>query len=264
MAGHDAFLWYNVGEWRDHGLAVPNHSDDATTQNDTIRYLTDVIGRNLQALMWEPDARLRTPPSINTLTRIHKLCTRARSILSGRAVPSSTPNMEAAHALPAPEEFLVYPTPYFRVRNPWMKQYAGLILLTLTESMQHQENGRPLEISQAFAGLVGQYIQRVYRLMSHELFRVPLEEASKPDFTLTEEQLRSYDPGSWFTSTEMIDTVPPHDLRPTEDDLAVLTDGIPISHLPLLGRWPNGPSGSGTGTSATPTSGESFIPVQGA
>lgn len=263
MNGNDAFLWYNAGDWADYGLAVPNHSNDNTSQNDTIRYLTDVMGRNLQAIMWHPDARLRTPPSVNTLTRIHKLCTRARSILSGRAVPSGTPNMEAAHALPAPEEFLVYPTPYFKVRNQWMKQYAGLILLTLTESMQHQENARPLEISEAFAGLVGQYIQRIYRLMATELFRVPLETAAKPDFTLTDEHLRSYDPSAWFTSTEMIDTVPPTSRIPTEDDLVVLTDGIPISHLPLLGRWPHGPSGVSSSTGGATATGEAFIPVQG-
>ena len=170
--------------------------------------------------------------------------------------------MEPAHALPAPEEFLVYPTPYFKVRNQWLKQYAGLILLSLTESMQHQENARPLEISQAFSGLIGQYVQRVYRLMATELFRIPLEDAAKPDFTLSEEQLRTYDPSAWFTSTEMIDTVPPHEDRPTEDDLAVLTNGIPISHLPVLGRWPSGPVASSSGTGA-PT-GESFAPAPSA
>lgn len=69
MSGNDAFLWYNVGDWGRFGLAIPNFSNDTKSQNDTIRYLTDVVGRNLQAILWHPDARLRTPPSINTLTR---------------------------------------------------------------------------------------------------------------------------------------------------------------------------------------------------
>ena len=250
MTGTDAYLWYNVGDWGRYGLAIPNFSNDTRSQNDTIRYLNDVMGRNLQAILWHPDARLRTPPSINTLTRIHKLCTRARSILASRAIPSATLNLETAHALPAPEEFLVYPTPYFKVRNQWLKQYAGLMLLSLTEAIQHQENARPLEISQAFSGLIGQYIHRVYRLMATELFRVPTEDAAKPDFTLTDEHLTSYNPSAWFTSTEMLDTVPSLEDWPTEDDLSVLTDGIPISQLPLLTRWPNGPianSGSAAG-----------------
>ena len=257
---NDAFLWYNVGDWGRFGLAIPNFSNDTKSQNDTIRYLTDVVGRNLQAILWHPDARLRTPPSINTLTRIHKLCTRARSILASRAVPANILNMETAHALPAPEEFLVYPTPYFKVRNQWLKQYAGLMLLGLTEAMQHQENARPLEISEGFSGLIGQYVHRVYRLMATELFRIPLADATKPDFTITEEQLAGYNPSAWFTTTELIDTVAPLDDWPTEDDLEVLTNGIPISHLPVLGRWPSGPSGNvGSGTSI-PAS-ESFAPA---
>ena len=238
MAGTDAFLWYNVGDWGRYGLAIPNFSNDTRSQNDTIRYLNDVMGRNLQAILWHPDARLRTPPSINTLTRIHKLCTRARSILASRAVPAATPNMETAHALPAPEEFLVYP-------------------------MQHQENARPIEISQSFSGLIGQYIHRVYRLMATELFRVPTEDAAKPDFTLTDEQLASYNPSAWFTSTEMLDTVPSIEDWLTEDDLQVLTDGIPISQLPLLGRWPNGPMTGNTSATGAPASRESFAPAPG-
>jgi len=256
---NDAFLWYNVGEWGKYGLAVPNYSNDTKSQNSTIRYLTEVVGRNLQALMWHPDARLRTPPTINTITKIHKLCTRARSILAGRAVPPATPNMESAHALPAPEEFLLYPTPYFKVRNAWMKEYAGLVLLALTEAIQHQENARPIEISEPFAGLFGQYIHRAYRLVATELLRVPVSEASKLDFTLTDEQLRSYNPAAWFTSTEMIDTVPPMEEQPTEDTLEVLTSGIPISQLPVLGRWPSGPTaGAGSTSGGAIASRESF------
>lgn len=261
MAKNDAFLWYNVGEWAEHGLAVPNYGNDLTSQNDTIRNLTEVVGRNLQAIMFHPDSRLRTPPSINTLTRLHKLCTRARSILAGRAVAPSTPNLEPAHALPSPEQFLVFPAPYFRVRNTWLKQYAGLALLCLTEAMQHQENARPIEISTTFAGHVGQYLHRIYRLMSTELFRVPLAEAEKLDFTLSDEQLKSYNPGQWFTQTEMIDTVPSLADWPTEDTLEVLTNGIAVGNLPNLPTWPS--SGAPTGTQAGATgvlSGESFAP----
>lgn len=264
MTNNDAFLWYNVGGWADFGLAVPNWSDDVQSQNDTIRNLVEVLGRNLQGIMWHTDARLSTPPSINTVTRVHKLCTRARSILASRSVSSGTLNMEPAHALPAPEVFKVYPTPYFKVRNQWLKQYCSLGLLSLTEAMQHQENARPLEISDTFAGLIGQYIHRIYRLMAVELLRVPMSEAVKPEFTLTEEQLRAYNPGAWFTSTEMIDTVPSLIQWPTEDTLESITQGIPVSHLPALGPWPSGAGAhASAGTSSSPPS-ESFAPAPGA
>ena len=259
----DAFLWYNVGQWAEHGLAVPNWSDDNKSQNGAIRDFVQVVGRNLQAIMWHTDARLSTPPSINTLTRVHKLCTRARQLLANAAVAPNTPFMESAHALPAPEEFLVYPVPYFKVRNAWMKRWCGLALLALTESMQHQENARALEISTAFAGLVGQYVQRIYRDMATTLLMVPIADASKADFTLTDAQLNAYDPSKWFTSTELIDTVPDLQGWPTEDKLRVLTDGIPIGYLPTLGPYPeSGAIPASAGTSATPTA--SFMPAPGA
>lgn len=263
--GNDALLWYNVGDWAKHGLAVPNFGNDQTSQNDTIRNLTEVIGRNLQGIMFHPDSRLRTPPSINTLTRVHKLVTRARSILAGRAVPANVPNLEPAHALPSPEQFLVFPTPYFKVRNAWLKQYAGLTLLCLTEAMQHQENARPIEISQTFAGHIGQYLHRVYRLMCTELFRVPLADAEKLDFTLSDEQLKSYNPGLWFTSTEMIDTVPSLEDWPTEDSLEVLTNGIAVGNLPQLPIWPTtgAPSQGSTAGSSAQTS-EAFVAANNA
>ncbi|WP_437230433.1 hypothetical protein SH661x_001966 [Planctomicrobium sp. SH661] len=263
---NDAFLHYNVGDWANYGLAVPNYGDDIQSQNSTIRLFTDTIGRNLQNIMFHTDARLATPPSINTLRRIHKLCIRARTLFAGRAVPSGTPNMESQHAIPAPEQFRVYPVPYFNVRNQWMKEYCGLVLLSLTEAMQHSENAKVLEVSEAFAGQVSQYIQRVYRTMAVDLFNVPLSEASAADFTLSEAQLGAYNPADWFTPTEMIDTVPDLNNWPTEDDLQPLTNGILVSHLPTLGRFPGSiPAGSSSsGGQPTPASSNtSFIPAPG-
>ena len=96
--------------------------------------------------------------------------------------------------------------------------------------------------------------------MATELFRVPLEEASKRDFTLTDQQLAGYNPSIWFTSTELLDTVPEIEDWPTEDDLEVLTNGIPISHLPKLGRWPSGPEATASSSqNAAPS--ESFAPA---
>lgn len=236
--GNDAYLWYNVGEWADLGLAVPNWSNDTHSQNEAIRDFCQTMGRNLQSIMFHDDARQRTPPSINTLIRIHKLCVRGRELLASRSVPENKNLMESAHANPSPEVHMVYPVPYFKVRNSWMKSWCSLILCGLTDAMQHQENAMAIEISTRFGGQVGQYIQRVYQRMSVELFKVPIETAHAPDFTLTEEQIRSYAPSKWFTSTELIDTVPPVSEEPTEDNLEVLTNGIPVTQIPNLPRWP--------------------------
>lgn len=234
----DQILWYNNGVWGEIGYAVGNFGNDPASLNANIHRLVDVAGRNLQAIMQHTDADLRTPPSINTLTRIHKLVIRARSILAGRGVPPAQPNMETKHVTPAPEVFLIYPCRYFRVRNPFLKEYAGLALIALSEAMQHTENAQAFEISTGFAGLVGQYFHRIYKLMATELFGVAIEEAEALDFTLSEEQLASYDPGQFFTSTEMIDTVPRFEMIPTEDDFDVLSRGIPATDLVNLTPYP--------------------------
>ena len=192
----DQAMHYNNGVWGELGYAVPNFGNDTGTHNTTIAHLTQVIGRNLSAVMHHIDADLRVPPSINTVTRIHRLIVRARSIIGARSVPSGVLNFEATHSTPARTEFLVYPVPYFRVRNPYMKEYSGLILNALSEAFQHTENRKSYEISEDFGGLIGQYLQRVYRLMCVELFQIP-PDAVTPTFMLSDQQLSLYNPGAF-------------------------------------------------------------------
>jgi len=241
----DEILWYNVGVWGDKGYAVPNYGNDQATLNQTIHYLVDVMGRNLQAIMIRPDADMRTPPNINTLTKVHKLILRARAILAGRAVAPAEPRMEGVHVMPAPEVFVVYPCPYFHVRSKWLKGWAGYILAAISEAIQHTENRVAYEITTDFAGLVGQYLHRVYTQMAVELFGVPAEQAKALDFALTDEQLAGYNPAQFFTSTEMMDPVPVLEHIPTEDDLTVVSEGIPVTKLVGVMRYPSGLSAPG-------------------
>ncbi len=234
----DQVQWYNNGVWGELGYAVPNFGNDPTTTNGTIAYLVDVIGRNLSAIMQHQDASLRVPPSINTITRIHKLVLRARTILAGRDVEPHEFDMESQHVSPTPEDFVIYPVPFFKVRNRWMKEYANYVLTALSEAMQHTENRKTVEISQAFAGQIGKFYHRVYTNMAIELFGVERSVALAPGFVLTDEQLAAYEPSAFFTSTEMVDTVPRLDRVFTEDQLAPLAEGIPVTSLPQLQPWP--------------------------
>ncbi|MCC7475033.1 MAG: hypothetical protein IT425_06525, partial [Pirellulales bacterium] len=181
---------------------------------------------------------LRIPPSINTAKRIHKLYIRAGNILAGRAVPPGENNMEVLHARPAGEVFRVFPVPFFLVRNPFLRRWAELILMSLAESMQHTENRKSLEISTAFAGQVGQYIKRMYVNMAVELFGKSRDVAMADGFALSDADFAAYNPGDFFTQTEMIDTVPRLDRVFTEDRLEVLAEGIPVTELPDLTPWP--------------------------
>lgn len=235
----DAVLWYNVGVFGEAGYAVPNWSDDIATLNPTIGEFVSLAGQNLFSIMHHEDADLRIPPSINTCIRVHKLYIRLGTILAGRAIPSGQTNMETEHVRPAGEVFKVYPCPYFGVRNRFMKQWAGWVMMMVSEAMQHTENRKEVEISTGFAGDIGQYMRRVYVNMAVELFQKPKAEAEEDGFALTDADFTAYNPAAFFTSTEMVDTVPRLDRVFTEDQLAFLRQGIPVTQLPdTVKPWP--------------------------
>jgi hypothetical protein len=265
LTNTDAILWYNVGIFGEAGYAVPNWSNDIGSLNPQILDWTDLVGRNLFHILHHEDVDLRIPPSINTLKRVHKLYLRAASILAGRAVAPGVNNMEIQHARPAGEVFRVYPAPYFKVRNPFMRRWAGLVLVSLAEAMQHTENRKEMEISTAFAGQVGQYLRRVYVNMAIELFGKDRATADADGFVLTDADFAAYNPGDFFTQTEMVDTVPRLDRVFTEDRLELLAEGIPVTQLPAtLTPWPTNLTNFYTdnrtdatigGTAASPSSG---------
>ena len=226
----DRILPYRNGVWEELGFAIPNFGDNSETLNQTIWRLVESMGRNLLATMSHQDARLRTVPSVNTIVRIKKLCDRFRYLVAARVKRENEPFMEAVHATPSPEPFLIFPVPYFKVENPWMREYCGLVLMALSEAMQHTDNSREFDISEIFASVVGQYIRRVYRMVAIELLQIPREQAEADDFVITDEMINAYAPSRWFTTTELIDT-PRVDNLWTEDDLKPLSDGIRATEL---------------------------------
>lgn len=235
----DSILWYNVGVYGDIGYAVPNPSNDIGSLNPNILDITNLIGRNLFMIMHHEDADLSIPPSINTLERIHQLYVRARQIIAGRTTPDGETRFEIEHVSPAGELFRVWPIPYFKVRNAYMRRWAQYALYCLANCFQHTENRQQTTISPRFADVIRKPLQEVYVNMAVELFGKTRTEARADAFTLTEEDLRSYNPGQFFTPTEMIDTVPSFDNVHTEDRKAHLAAGIPLTELPTLQPYPN-------------------------
>lgn len=234
----DAILWYNVGRFGQLGYAAPNFSDDVGSLNPNILDLVDLVGRNLFAIMHHEDADLTVPPSLNTIKRVHQLYKRFGTLIVSRAVPSNENNMEMGHVSPAGEVFKVFPIPYFLVRNKFLKRWAGLIMMMLAEAMQHSENRKTTEISETFAGTIGKYMVRLYGNMAKELYGKTREEVAVPGFILTEEEINSYRPEVFFTSLEMIDTVPNLGNVFTEDKLAIISTGVPVTSLPVMTPWP--------------------------
>lgn len=233
----DAILWYNVGIYGELGYGIPNPSNDIGSLNPNILEFTDIVGRNLFAIMHHEDIDMTVPPSVDTLYSIHQLVKRARQIIAARVLDYSDPALQVHHVTPAGEVFKVYPVPYFKVRNPWLKKWAGLTMYMLAEMFQHTQNRRTMEIYTDFGAMMGKYLTRIYHQMAAEMFGKTQADLT-PDFILTEEDFNSYNPSAFFTPTEMIDTVPSLDNVFTEDRKRKLASGLPLTELPKLEPYP--------------------------
>jgi hypothetical protein len=238
LTNTDAPLWYNVGVFGEAGYAVPNWGNDPGALNPTVIEYVDLAGRNLFAMMHSEDADLRVPPSINTCKKVHRLYIRAVRLLMGRAVPYGEDNLEVAHQRPAGEIYRVYPIPFFKVRSPYMRRWAALVLTSICDAMQHTEGRKEVEISPAFASQILQWLHRAYTNMAIELFNVDRATALAAGFELSDADFAAYDPSKFFTPTELVDTVPRLDRVFTEDRLELLAEGIPVTELPAMGPWP--------------------------
>jgi hypothetical protein len=245
-------LFYDVpvgGIWGKLGFGVPNFGNRLVSRNIVILELVEVIGRNLQAIMLSDDAMSRTPPSINTIKEINKLVMRARQLLGTEQVMDNQDRMVGMHGQNDKQAFLIFPTPIFEVRNRWMKTYAYYVMHALAEAIQSTENATsPFEITNIFAGQVGQYFVRILKRMACELLMINPQDKTVPvltnglpnwgAFTLSDAQINAYSPSTWFSPTELIDTVYPTGDIPDTIALEFLTNGIPSVDLPKLGAYP--------------------------
>jgi hypothetical protein len=145
--------------------------------------------------------------------------------------------------------------PFWKVRNYWMQHWCGLILQSLSEAMQHQDNVFGFEISESFAGIILQNARMVYSQLATEFFGKERIAVQAPTFELTDADFKSYDPDKFFTSTERVDQRAPLDWQETEDDLQVLAQGLPYQSVrKFLSLYTRDPSESAS-TTGTPQPG---------
>lgn len=235
----DSILWYNVGVYGEMGYAIPNPSNDIGSLNPNILDFTDLMGKSLFYIMHHEDVDLVTPPTYNTLLRIHQMVKRSRQLVASRTQAYNEPAFEVEHISPSGEIFRVWPVPFFKVRNKAMSRWARYVLYAIGELFQHTQNRRSLNTYPEVGARIGGYLNKIYFEMATEYFGKKVEDAKVPGFLLTEEDFAAYNPAAFFTETEMVDTVPALDNVFTEDRKAHLAAGIPLHELPKLEPFPS-------------------------
>jgi hypothetical protein len=265
MATKDSLLHYSVGNWSQYGLAVPNWGKSPHTVNADVWDLVQTMGRGVASFAWSEDAVQRKVPNNPWLWEVHKACLRVRGLLASRVrAEADFKRLQAQHVTPAPEVHMVFPVPCFYLPNAWAKRWTMLALRGISEAMQHTDNGASAHYSPSFAASVGQYYEEIYRSLAVELLMVSGETATTQGFTLTEADFKKYDPYAVLPRSERIDNVPNFAAWPTENDIEVLTNGIPASQLPQLQPWRSlTTTAEGDSQEARPAGTTSFISQPG-
>lgn len=239
----DEILWYDNGKWGEAGYAIPNPSGKTWTNNSVIFQLHSLIGRNLFELTHRDSVKFYAAPHKQFWFDLHQLIITARKRINDRTRADNDSNgLNAVHATPAPQVFLVYPVPFFgeRIRQADIREYTQLTLMLLSEIMQHSNNDLTTYITQSFAGVCGKYLQEILALFATKYFGKKRAEAYAADFALVDKDFQDYDPSSVMTSVEMTEERPPLQWWPTENDLSQIR-GIQVNDaLMLAKRWPVG------------------------
>lgn len=236
--------WYRNGIFGELGYATPyiDKTDSAKwySNNLGILKLVNTFGKLVLGVMQQPDVWKSTPPQTSYFPQsVGKAVDRFRAILNGAMVPPGQADLRTVSTGMNPQPFLIYPIPYFRVRNPWAKQWASYFLTALQEAMIHANNLDSLQINSDLASTLSQYTDLVYRELAIELLGKNPADVNKPGFQLLDADYAAYNPAAVFNQIERVDTGAPMNFMLSPADLAGIVEGIPTPEIvPLLATWP--------------------------
>jgi hypothetical protein len=236
----NSIMWYDNGRFGEIGYAVPYiAANKMYSNNESVLGLVNKMGSLGFAIMHQPDCLVATPPTIFFLRSVGKAIDRINTILAAETIPSGQTEQRTVAVAPTPECFLIYPVPYWRVRNRWIKRWCKYYLLALAEAMKHQDNVFSLSIHPDLAGIVQMYTQMIYQQVAVEFLNVPLATVQAPGFVITDAMYSAYSPNSVFLLSERVDTGAPLTWNLATEDLDQFAQGVAAPLITaFLKDWP--------------------------
>lgn len=231
--------WWDNGIWGSAGYAIPNDGGKPRTGNERMRDLHAFIGKEMFVLMHKPDVKFSRPFNAEWLFDLLKMLNLGIKRLNDIAVGFGDKRQgDAEHALNTPEAFNVYPVPYFggRIRQRDARRWCGIILILLSEIMQHSDNDFDDDVTDFSASMAQRHLERIRRDMAMKYLGYSREETEAAGFTVDPARLGKgvYDPSQLFTSHEMVEERMPEQWWPQANDLSSIMAGIPA---PVARQW---------------------------
>ena len=251
--GNNRVLLLKVQPWQDYGFGVPNFSNCVGTQCRPIAHIVDEIGKAQLMVMTSTDAQRWQPPSKNVAFQIAAIYNRVQYVLGTRMKLENQGRLGMGKAGQSPMMFNIHPVPYFNgalVVNPWMSEWNDLIMIALTNMMQHSDNSLGLTITQQFASEMLPYFQEIAIKLGAEMLGMDVAKLSAPGFafnlagglTGTANDFSNYAPMQNVPNLEVISGPGALFSMPTMQDMVQLAQGIPANLIaPLLGQYAVGP-----------------------
>jgi hypothetical protein len=237
----DEILWYDNGIWGRSGYAIPNPGGKTWTVNAVINNWVSGVGRALFELSHRDDVKFYGPPKKQFWFDLHKMIITGRKRLADQTrKPNDSSGLDPEHVNPNPRIYVCYPVPFFgeRVRQQDVRYYIEIMLMGLSEAMQHSANDHVAYVTEDFTGQIGKFLQEVLAQFSMKYFGKTRVEAYDPAFSLSDDDFKNYDPSKVLASFEMTEERPPIQWWPTENDLSQIR-ALPINEaLGLAKRWP--------------------------
>ncbi len=240
MPTNNSIKWFKNGRFGDLGWAAPYGAKNKFySNNNAISSLVNKGGELLFAIAQQPDVNVATPPTIYFLKSLGKAVDRLEMIIDSETVASGQVENRSVGINPTPEEFLIYPIPYFRVRNRWAKRWFAYGLMALSEAMKHQDNSFSLQIHPDLAGIIKMYTGMIRQQIAVQFLGIDVVAAKLPGFKITDDQYAAYAPNNVFLLSERVDTGAPVSWTFSSEDLYPLSQGVAASTIyPLLTDWP--------------------------
>lgn len=243
---HNSLLWYGeqIPTLRPLGLVVPNPGRQDHTNNATVQNLVADVTQHIQAFMITTSAQKPDFPAIKTVTELIKAVSTTIKRIEASVIAANLTRVEGETPEHRYYAWKFFPVPLYgrQIQNRWLRRYAEQGLSAVVDMMHSRDNDLlEVTLTQAFADAVLPKFRRLYGQIAVDLFNKDPALAFAEGFSLTNDDVKNYDPAK-FIPEVLVNSTLPRDpaLVFTNYELGEVLQGVEAPLLPAgMNPFPN-------------------------